>query len=56
MVEKLNKDTAYRVAKPKEKDYTVNDGGGLALVFIQTRHLIRPDVRPKKPAHKSPMT
>ena len=29
---KLNKDAVYRAAKPKEKDYTINDGGGLALL------------------------
>jgi integrase len=27
----LNKDTVYRAAKPKDKDYTINDGGGLYL-------------------------
>ena len=27
----LNKDTVYRAAKPKEKDYSINDGGGLYL-------------------------
>lgn len=27
----LNKDTVYRSAKPKEKDYTTNDAGGLFL-------------------------
>jgi hypothetical protein len=26
-----NKDTIYKVAKPKEKDYSFNDGGGLYL-------------------------
>ncbi|HIF59749.1 MAG TPA: DUF4102 domain-containing protein, partial [Rhodospirillales bacterium] len=25
----LNKDTVYRTTKPKEKDYSINDGGGL---------------------------
>jgi len=30
MAEKINKDAVYRTAKPKEKDYTNNDGG---LVF-----------------------
>jgi len=30
MAEKINKDAVYRAAKPKEKDYTINDGG---LVF-----------------------
>ncbi|QWF70088.1 tyrosine-type recombinase/integrase [Methylomonas paludis] len=29
----LNKDVVYRAAKPKEKDYTINDGGGLALLI-----------------------
>ena len=29
MAEKLNKIAIYRAAKPKEKDYTNNDGGGL---------------------------
>ena len=32
MAEKLNKDPVYRAAKPKEKDYTINDGGGLVLL------------------------
>ncbi len=32
MAEKLNKDTVYRAAKPKEKDYFINDGGGLYLL------------------------
>ncbi len=27
----LNKDTVYRAAKPKDKDYTISDGGGLFL-------------------------
>lgn len=31
MAEKLNKDTVYRAAKSKEKDYFINDGGGLYL-------------------------
>lgn len=28
----LNKDTVYRAAKPKDKEYFINDGGGLNLV------------------------
>ncbi len=28
----INKDTVYRAAKPKDKDYFINDGGGLSLV------------------------
>ncbi|MCQ8105514.1 integrase arm-type DNA-binding domain-containing protein [Methylomonas sp. SURF-2] len=28
----LNKDTVYRAAKPKDKDYFISDGGGLNLV------------------------
>jgi hypothetical protein len=32
MAEKLNKDATYKAAKPKEKDYTINDGGGLVLL------------------------
>ncbi|MBD9356972.1 tyrosine-type recombinase/integrase [Methylomonas albis] len=28
----LNKDTVYRAAKPSEKEYFINDGGGLYLV------------------------
>jgi integrase len=32
MSEKINKDAVYRAAKPKEKDYTINDGGGLVLL------------------------
>lgn len=31
MAEKLNKDAAYKTAKVKEKDYFINDGGGLYL-------------------------
>jgi integrase len=27
----INKDAAYRAAKPKEKDFSINDGGGLFL-------------------------
>lgn len=32
MAVNLNKDTVYRAAKPKDKDYFINDGGGLNLV------------------------
>ncbi|MEQ1622834.1 MAG: Arm DNA-binding domain-containing protein [Methylococcales bacterium] len=32
MAEKLNKDAVYRAAKPKDKDYFINDGGGLYLL------------------------
>ncbi|MCQ8182522.1 tyrosine-type recombinase/integrase [Methylomonas sp. SURF-1] len=32
MAEKLNKAAVYRAAKPKEKDYFINDGGGLFLL------------------------
>jgi hypothetical protein len=32
MSEKINKDAVYRAAKPKEKDYTINEGGGLVLL------------------------
>lgn len=32
MAEKINKDAAYRAAKPKDKDYTISDGGGLSLL------------------------
>lgn len=28
----INKDTVYRVAKPRDKEYFINDGGGLYLV------------------------
>lgn len=31
MAVNLNKDTFYRAAKAKERDYTINDGGGLFL-------------------------
>lgn len=31
MAVNLNKDTVYRAAKPKDKDYTISDGGGLFL-------------------------
>jgi len=33
MAHKLNKDTVYRAAKSKDKDYTINDGGGLYLLI-----------------------
>lgn len=32
MAVNLNKDAVYRAAKPKEKDYPINDGGGLSLL------------------------
>lgn len=32
MAEKLNKDAVYKAAKPEEKDYFINDGGGLYLL------------------------
>jgi integrase len=32
MAKNLNKDVVYRTAKPKEKDFTINDGGGLVLL------------------------
>ncbi|WP_150047425.1 Arm DNA-binding domain-containing protein [Methylomonas rhizoryzae] len=32
----LNKDAVYRVAKPKEKDCRISDGGGLALLVKST--------------------
>lgn len=31
MAVNINKDAAYRAAKPEEKDYSINDGGGLFL-------------------------
>ncbi|WP_341328577.1 integrase arm-type DNA-binding domain-containing protein [Methylotuvimicrobium sp. KM2] len=31
MAEKLNKDAVYKAAKPKEKNYFLNDGGGLYM-------------------------
>jgi integrase len=31
MAIKLNKDAVYRAAKPKDKDYSISDGGGLFL-------------------------
>jgi integrase len=36
MAKELNKDVVYRAAKPKEKDYTINDGGGLVLLVKST--------------------
>jgi integrase len=33
MAQNINKDTVYRAAKPKEKDYAINDGGGLYLLI-----------------------
>jgi integrase len=32
MAKNLNKDTVYKAAKPKEKDYTINDGECLSLL------------------------
>jgi len=32
MAKELNKDAVYRAAKPKDKDYKISDGGGLALL------------------------
>lgn len=34
----LNKDTVYRAAKPRDKEYFINDGGGLYLVVGKKRH------------------
>ena len=36
MTKKLNKDVVYKAAKPKEKDYTMNDGAGLVLLVKST--------------------
>ena len=36
MAKELNKDVVYRAAKSKEKDYTINDGGGLVLLVKST--------------------
>jgi hypothetical protein len=35
MAVNLNKDTVYLAAKAKEKDYTINDGGG-SFLFVGT--------------------
>ncbi|MDD5268031.1 MAG: integrase arm-type DNA-binding domain-containing protein [Methylococcales bacterium] len=35
MAVNINKDAVYRAAKPKDKDYSINDGGGLFL-FVRT--------------------
>jgi|GEM_PF-1531777 len=32
MAKNLNKSVVYKTAKPKEKDYTIGDGGGLSLL------------------------
>jgi hypothetical protein len=32
MAQNINKDAVYRAAKSKDKDYTINDGGGLYLL------------------------
>ncbi|WP_367155692.1 tyrosine-type recombinase/integrase [Methylomonas sp. HYX-M1] len=40
MAEKINKDAAYKAAKPKEKDYTISDGGGLSL-FVKSNGVKR---------------
>jgi integrase len=34
MAVNLNKDAVYRNTKPKEKDYTINDGGGLYFFIL----------------------
>ena len=34
MAKELNKDTAYRAAKPKVKEYLINDGGNLYLLVL----------------------
>ncbi len=57
MAEKINKDAVYRAAKPKEKDYFINDGGGLYLwvkangsklwQFVYTVESNRKRVRPQ---------
>lgn len=31
MAMNLNKDAVYRAAKPKDKDYSISDGGGLSM-------------------------
>ena len=36
MAVNLNKDTVYRAAKPQEKDYFINDGGGLVSALKST--------------------
>jgi hypothetical protein len=36
MAKNLNKDTVYRNAKPKEKDYSIHDGEGLGLLVKTT--------------------
>jgi integrase len=36
MAKELNKDAVYRAAKPKEKDYTINDGECLVLLVKST--------------------
>lgn len=36
MAKELNKDVVYRAAKFKDKDYTINDGGGLVLLVKST--------------------
>jgi hypothetical protein len=33
MAQNINKDTVYRAAKPKDKDYILNDGEGLYLLI-----------------------
>lgn len=37
----LNKDTVYRAAKPSNKEYFINDGGGLYLVVGKNGTKIR---------------
>ena len=36
MTKELNKESVYRSAKPKEKDYTINDGDGLVMLVKKT--------------------
>jgi hypothetical protein len=31
MAKNLNRDPVYKAAKPKDKDYSISDGGGLSI-------------------------
>ena len=55
MAKELNKDATYRAAKSKDKDYMINDGGGLYL-FVSKKaldcgDLCIPSLRNKKSWH-----
>ena len=36
MGKNINKDAAYKAAKPKENDYMINDGGACFCLLVKT--------------------